>query len=64
MGDKTGTSMYDWTGDTSSSLLFSARLFPRQGVNVFPPKQKGLSALHKAFAQAQLEEAYKKISPG
>lgn len=50
--------MYDWRGDTSLSLLFSARVLMFSA-----PKQKGLNRLHKTFAQAQGEEACKKISP-
>lgn len=61
MGDKTGARVYHWTGDISSSLLFSARLmcYFRQGVQVFSPKAKRTQYI----AQGLLEEACKKISP-
>lgn len=56
--------MYDWTGNkTQACLFFQQGCFLERVLMFSPPEQKGLNTLHKAFAQVQLEEACKRISP-
>lgn len=49
-------------GTQARLYFFQQGCFPDRVLMSSPPKQKDLNTLHKAFAQVQLEEAYKKIS--